>query len=306
MKKRAILLILLSAVFWGCTGPYVRVLSGWGLGPREIAAVRCLSSGSIMIAGLLVWKPKELKVYRTDWWIFAGTGILSVTFYYCCYFTTILLTSLSVAAVLLYTSPVFVMILSALFFKESLNLQKAVALVMTLMGGICASGVLTGMAGMPLLGLFIGLCSGLGYALYSIFSRVALNRGYSSFTITSYTMLLAGGSLWLISDKKVLMQCFQSRNGMEIFFLVVVSLVVTLVPFLCYTTGLKEIETGKAAVIAAVEPVAASILGILFYDEEMTWGIFAGLCLVLGGVLLLYTDFSGSENKSKRERRLEK
>lgn len=294
MKKVSVMFILLAGIIWGCTGPYVRALSGFGLDSIEIAAVRCMTSALAMLIGMAVFQRKYLKIRLKDWWVFVGTGVLSVTFYYCCYFTTIMLTSLSVAAVLLYTSPIFVMILSAIFFGERITKRKLSALVLTIMGCVFASGILTGHLELSLIGIGIGLCSGFGYALYSVFSRAALNRGYSSFTITFYTMLLAGICLTVLSDRGHALSCMRKMNAGSLLFMVTISLLVTLIPFLSYTAGLRNVETGKAAVIVAIEPVTAAILGVVFYHEPMTLPIFAGMVLVLTAIVLIHTDRAGS------------
>lgn len=294
MKKAAVIFILQAGIIWGCTGPYVRTLSGFGLESIEIAAIRCLTSAAAMLLGMLAFQRKHLRIRLKDGWVFVGTGILSVTFYYCCYFTTIMLTSLSIAAVLLYTSPVFVMILSAVFFGERLNRRKMLALVLTVMGCVFASGVLAGSTRLSLVGIGIGICSGFGYALYSVFSRAALNRGYSSFTITFYTMLLAGLCLMLLSDRGHILFCVGNMDRGSILFMITISLLVTLIPFLSYTAGLRYMETGRAAVIVAIEPVTAAVLGILVYHEQMTFAIFIGMALVLGAIVLIHTDSAGS------------
>lgn len=294
MKKAAIIFILLAGMIWGCTGPYVRTLSRFGLESIEIAAIRCTISAVAMLIGLLIFQKNYLKIRLKDWWVFAGTGILSVTFYYCCYFTTIMLTSLSIAAVLLYTSPIFVLILSAIFFGEKVTKRKFVALILTILGCVFASGVLTGHSELSLIGIGIGLCSGFGYALYSVFSRAALNRGYSSFTITFYTMLLAGISLTILSGRHHALQCIANMNGGSLIFMVTISLLVTLIPFLSYTAGLRYIETGKAAVIVAIEPVTAAALGIIVYHERMTLSILGGMLLVLTAIVLIHTEADGS------------
>lgn len=290
MKKTAVIFILLSGIIWGCTGPYVRTLSGFGLESIEIAAIRCLTSALAMLIGILIFQRKYLRIRLKDWWVFAGTGILSVTFYYCCYFTTIMLTSLSIAAVLLYTSPIFVMILSSIFFSERITKKKLSALILTILGCVFASGVLTGHSELSFIGIGVGLCSGFGYALYSVFSRAALNRGYSSFTITFYTMLLAGLCLTMLSDGAHALSCVQNMDGNSLLFMVAISLLVTLAPFLSYTAGLKYVETGKAAVIVAIEPVTAAILGVTVYHERMTPSIFLGMMLVLAAIVLIHTD----------------
>ena len=73
--------------------------------------------------------------------------------------------SLSTAAILLYTAPTIVMLLSALFFKEKITPIKLAALVMAFAGCCLVSGLGQGENALSLGGLLFGLGSGVGYAL---------------------------------------------------------------------------------------------------------------------------------------------
>ena len=96
--------------------------------------------------------------------------------------------SLSAAAILLYTSPIWVTLLSALLFYEKLTAAKLAALCMAFGGCVLVSGL--GGGGLTLRGLLLGLGAGLGYGLYSILGSIALRR-YSAFTVTALTFLIA-------------------------------------------------------------------------------------------------------------------
>ena len=142
---------------------------------------------------LLIKDKSLLKIHLRDIWMFIGTGVISLTFFSLCYFTTILEIGTSVAVILLYISPIFVLLLSVLLFKEKINAVKITALIMTFIGCILVAGIAGGEA-ITLKGFLIGLCAGFSYALYSIFNRFALKK-YNSFTITFYTFVFSGLSL---------------------------------------------------------------------------------------------------------------
>ena len=120
-KTSSILLVLAAGCMWGCMGLLVRPLNNVGLVTMDICFLRGFVTFVIMLAGLLVFDRTALKIRLKDIWCFVGTGALSVSFFNFCYFKTITLTSLSVAAVLLYTAPAFVMIMSFFLFKESMT-----------------------------------------------------------------------------------------------------------------------------------------------------------------------------------------
>lgn len=280
------LLVLTAGSLWGLMGLLVRSLNEAGLSSMEICFVRAIVTFVCMLAGLLVFDRKALIIRLKDIWCFAGTGALSVSFFNYCYFKTIMLTSLSAAAVLLYTAPAFVMLLSAILFKEKLTLQKAAALFLAFAGCCFVSGIAGGAGTLSFKGILYGLGAGFGYALYSIFGRYALERNYSSITISFYTFFFAAcSSIFFVDGKKVLSAIGSSQQiGGRTVFLV---LLVTLIPYLSYTRGLKGLENGTASVLASVEPVVATILGILIYKEKMNIWNLIGICLVLGSIVLI-------------------
>ena len=105
IKTSSILLVLASGCMWGCMGLLVRPLNEIGLKTMDICFLRGFVTFVVMLVALLVFDRSALKIRVKDIWCFIGTGAFSVSFFNFCYFKTITLTSLSVAAVLLYTAP---------------------------------------------------------------------------------------------------------------------------------------------------------------------------------------------------------
>lgn len=280
------ILVLAAGSLWGFMGLLVRSLNEVNLSSMDICFIRAFVTCVCMFAGLLIFNRKALRIRLKDIWCFVGTGAFSVAFFNYCYFKTIELTSLSVAAVLLYTAPAFVMLMSALLFKEKLSLQKLAALVLAFLGCAFVSGIITGAGTLTLSGILCGLGAGFGYALYSIFGRYALERGYSSVTISFYTFFFASISTFFFVDAGEVMQVAGSSLQLGIKTVLLV-LLVTLLPYLSYTKGLSGIENGTASVLASVEPVVATLVGVLIYKERMTVQNLVGICLVLGSIVLI-------------------
>ena len=227
------LLILLAGSLWGFMGLLVRSLNEVDLSSMDICFVRAAVTFVCMLAGLLVFDSKALKIRLKDIWCFVGTGAFSVAFFNYCYFKTIALTSLSVAAVLLYTAPAFVMLMSALLFKEKFTRRKLLALLLAFLGCAFVSGIIGGGGALTLPGILCGLGAGFGYALYSIFGRYALEKGYSSVTISFYTFFFAMlSSLFFVDAGEIVSVALGSRQLLlKSVFLV---LLVTLFPYLSY------------------------------------------------------------------------
>lgn len=297
-KKIGALCALLAGCLWGCTGISVRALTAAGLSSFNISFFRSFLAFFLFSIYLLIFKKTAFRIRLKDLWCFIGTGVVSLAMFNICYFTTIRLTTLAVAAILLYTSPVFVLILSAFFFKEKFTLRKAASVLLVVVGCALVSGILGGIGITPQTLLF-GLGAGLSYALYSIFSRFALSRGYSSETVSVYTFFFSSLTLLPFSDLPAAFSALS--KGTPIVFLFTLSVVSTLTPYLLYTLSLTVVENGKAAVLAATEPVTAALVGFLFLGDPLPDlpAIF-GMLMVLGAILLCNLTFT----RRKKDERL--
>ncbi len=280
IKKTAPFLVLLAGILWGTMGLFVRTLNGKGLNTMEIVALRSIVTCAVLFLFLLVYNRQMLKIRLKDVWCFVGAGLFSIVFFNYCYFKAITMTSLSVAAVLLYTAPVMVMIMSYFLFHEKFTRRKVVAVVLTFLGCVLVTGIAGNGAALSPKGILVGLGAGFGYALYSIFGKFAIERGYHSFTISFYTFLMAAIGSVPLADREGLITAVVQEKFM-FAFMIIFGLVSTVIPYLTYTMGLKYMENGKASILASVEPVVATLLGIVLFHESMTLTGVLGVVLVL-------------------------
>lgn len=284
-KSLPTLCVLTAATLWGSMGLFVRRLNAAGLYALEVTQLRILVGLVLVGAYLAVFHRDMLRVRLRDLWCFAGSGICSLLFFSYCYFTGMTMTSLSVICVLLYTAPVFVMLLSVLLFRERMTRSKLLALLLTFAGCCLVSG-LGGETHLSGAALLLGLGSGFFYGLYSIFSRYAIQRGYSSWTITFYTFAFCTAACLFLSDWGSITSTVSAAPSLLIW-IVLLGLVTAFFPYLLYTRGLEQMESSRAAILASLEPAVATLLGVLVLHEPLTVSNAAGIVLVLGGIAVL-------------------
>lgn len=289
------ILIILAGCFWGSMGIFVRRLGTYGFSSIQIVAMRVTLAALIFALVLLIKDRKGFKIALKDIPLFLGLGFGSILFFTVCYFTAITMMSLSTAAILLYTSPVWIMLMSILFFREKLTKKKVIALVLAMAGCVLVSGI-SG-EGMTITGLLVGLGSGLGYGLYSILGTIAL-RKYSSYTVTTYTFIFAAIGSWFICRPADMINTFGSADdkGFLLAFCVLTALITAVIPFLAYTLGLESVEASKAGIIATIEPMVATVIGIVVFAEPLTIMSGAGILLILSAVVILNMKQKGAQH----------
>lgn len=283
-KKLGTAYMLLAGAFWGSAGIFVRHFNTAGLGTMEIVWFRNLF-GLLFVGGYLALFHRELLRFRLkDLWCIAGTGLGSVFLMNVTYYTAMQYASLAVVGVLLYTAPIFVMLLSALFFKEPLTKRKLVALALVFVGCALVSGI-GGDSQVSTPGLFWGLSAGFTYAIYPIFSRLCLRRGYNTWTITFWAFVFCFLASCLFCDwNKV---CMVWTQPQEMVWAVALGVITNVLPYVFYGLGLETMETGRAAILASVDPVVAALFSVLLFHEPMGVSSAIGMLLVLSAITVL-------------------
>ncbi len=276
------LLIIISTILWGCIGFFSRNLNESGFSSVQIVTVRAVFTTLFVGVFLLITNPQAFRINLRDLWMFAGSGIASFEFFNICYMSSIKENSLSVACILMYTSPIWVVLISTVIFKEKITLRKIISLVMCFGG--CALVCLSASLRLTKIGLVFGICSGFGYALYSIFAKIA-SKKYSSFTIIFYTFLFASlGTLPICNIPQTFSLITVPSN---IVFVLGITVINTTLPYLLYTSGLSKISAGKASVISLLEPIVSAITGWVIFSEKIGVNGFIGMAVVIIGLVIL-------------------
>ena len=285
---------ILSGIMWGSAGIFVRKLSELGLNSVSIVETRIIVAIIIIIVGLLCLDKKLLKIKLKDLWIFICAGIFSMLGLNLCYNFAINELTLSLSAVLLSLAPIFVLILASILFKEKLTLQKTVCAILALIGCILSSGVLEEVGAMKwtTIGIIIGTLGAFFYGTYSIFSKIAMLKGYHSFTVTIYSLMAVGIALLPFTDWLKVWEIIQIDPAPMSGFLLLHSLLTSVLPYICFTVALNYVEAGKVAILASGEPIAAMLFGIFFYQEIPTILSLIGLFTVLLALVLLTIPFT--------------
>lgn len=289
MKKLlAPISILIAGVLWGFMSLFTRTLSSLGIPAMSISCIRMIVSALLLWAFLLIFKRDALKIKLKHLPFLALIGILTMFLMSVCYVTAIEMTSASVAAILLYTSPVFIFIFSLIFFKEKIRLGKVVALIVAVLGCVLVSGIVSG-GKFTVEGLLIGLASGLLYGLYSILGTVAM-RHYSSITITAYSFLFASLFSLVFLDYGAVGTAITVYEPIGWGFLglvILYALVTALAPFILYTWGLSRMDASNAGILACIEPVVATLVGIFILQQGTDVFQIIGILLVLVAIVLI-------------------
>jgi drug/metabolite transporter (DMT)-like permease len=273
---------ILSGIFFGSGGIFIRRLIEMGVDSYSIVFLRVFIALPILILWLFFTNKKLFYVRLKDVWVFFGAGVLGTLGLNLSYNYSITELSLSLSAILLSLAPIFVVIFSFFLFKEKITSTKIYCMILAIVGSALASGVFESVSmRWSFKGILVGLFAAIFYSLYSIFSKIAMEKKYDALTITLYSTLAITIVLFPMNDWGFVREIISVSPLKMSIFMVAHSLCTCIFPYALYTISLNYMDAGKASILCSCEPIAATIFGLLFYNEVPTLLSLVGLVIVL-------------------------
>lgn len=287
-KKIYLILPIISGILYGSSGIFVRTLTQNGINATTLLFLRFSIAIPVMVIAILATDKKHLKIKLSDikLLIITAMGIIGLNVLYNIAMNTI---SLSIAAVLLSSDPVFVLIIAYLIFKEKITKSKVLSIILVLIGCILTTGLIEGNASnVTGIGIIGGIGAAIFWAIYMMGSKKALENGLHTYTILLYSILI----------NTIILIPFTSFNQITTFvnadmlgntiFLILHSTLSFAIPYILLTVSIKYMDSGSASIFTSgAEPLAALIFGMLFYSEIPTILMFSGIILTIIALAIL-------------------
>lgn len=278
-------LVVAAASLWATFGLFARSLYASGYSPLELASVRAFI-GLVGVAPFALRHARRLRLRTSDIAFFAAYGVIGFALFEWLYFITIERTTIAVAVALLYTAPAFVVLLSRVLWRERVGRVRLLALLLVLAGVVLVTGALQAVAagevGVRPAAILLGLASGFTYALYTIFSKLALERTdpvsalFWSFGFAALALTLAAPPFEPLT-----------RDAADLPRLLALGIVPTLLAYFLYLRALRTLAASTASMLAAIEPAVATLLAAAVFREHVgAWQVSGILLIVIAAALL--------------------
>ncbi len=285
------LFIFMAALCWGFLGVLGRAAMSSGAEPLDVAFWRALLCGVFMLMHACFIK--DIRVHSIKHLgVFIFFGVVSIASLFLVYQYAINDGGVALASVLLYTAPAWVALFSRIFFGVVLTKVTFLAILIALLGVSLisfSSSTGAGSAGVPLSGIIFGLLSGFFYATHYVVTKKYLTI-YSPFALYGYGSIIAAACLLPFANLGVDVSAKAWLSILGIGF------ISSYLAYWSYCEGIKRLQATKAAVIANLEPVIATLAAWYLWDEKFTLLGWVGACMILGTVFLLVL-----EDKRKTE-----
>ena len=283
-RLRGLGLIALAAVSWGTTGSVTTLLvSHASATPLLVGAARMLTGAVLLLAAARLVEGAIRPAPGEAWRCLALGACMAL--FQATYFTAVTRVGIAVTAlVAICSAPIMIAALATALLGERPTRGLVVALVLGVAGTalLVAAPVATPTAPRPLSGVLLALVAGLAYALYVVIAKAAVMRT-APLRLAALTFAVAA----VLMAPALLMPGAATQLALGWLGLLYLGAVTTAGAYALYTAGLRYVSASAAGVASLLEPLTATLLGVLLFGERFGVLGWIGAALLLAGLALL-------------------
>ena len=279
--------IFLATLFWGGTFVAARVVAQH-VGPYSASFLRFFTASAFLIALIIRKEGRIPRLKRHQFIPAVLLGMTGVFAYNVFFFLGMKTISAGRASLITATTPVFIALLSALFFRDRLDSGKAAGILLCLTGATIvisrgdALSIFTGGVGWGEMYIFGCVAS---WAVYSLVGKVIM-EDLSPLAAVTYSCLIGGAALSVPAYQEGLVGLIGAISPGDWICIVYLGFFGTVLGFFWYYEGIGKIGPSRASVFINFVPVSGVFFGWLILDETINLSLVVGAVLVLAGVML--------------------
>ncbi len=280
-------MIATASTLFGLNGSLSRLLFDDGISPITLVEFRMLIGAICLLAVLVIWQRRGLKVPRRSWgWIVAfGLSLAMVTY---TYFVAISRLPLAIALVIQFTAPAWMVFGVAIWRRKLPSAYVLAALGLTFGGVILLTGLWRAhLNGLDAIGLLYCLLAVVAYIVYLLLGR-QVGKSIPSLTATAYGALVAS-SFWFGVQPPWAIPV----NTWTLYHLILILLVGIIgmaIPFSLVLGSLRRIDPTRVGIASMLELVAGGIIAYFWLGQHLDFLQLMGCVLVMGGITILQSE----------------
>ena len=280
---RCAILVALAALCWGMSGGIGGILmaAGWD------AFVVSFYRGVIGLLFVLIWliaRPQGNGMTNVRLWFWSAVAGLGVAGNFSFYFVSISEGSIAVAATRMYCAPIFVYLISFGLKFEKPTPFKCIAIGIVIIGVVLLTRIYDiGVSSVTPVGIGSGLLAGLSYAIFIFGFKYAARYGSPQAILAIAFTTLVTILFWPSNSHQIV--AVLSSDDWPLF--TVLGLFGAGLSFMLYIVGLKHTAPTVASIVAMVEPVTASLFGVIALNQSLAKVQMFGMGLILLTVTIL-------------------
>ena len=296
-RSVAIALILGGCFLWACIRISSRALYSAGFTPLQVSATKSGVTALGVGIVLLLADRAKFKVKKNDIWLIALLGLSKFVQDYLIFYGQAHI-SLSLTAMLQLTSPYYVLVFSAIIFRERITLGKVVCMVIAAVGCVLATGVLAGGENNDTFGIIAAVTAGIAGGAFAMASKGTLTRGYAPETALFY-MFAVGAfiSLFICDPISMVRTSFDDLSVLA--YALMLGIAFTLIPHFMNLSAMRHMPITHVTVIGLSEIIFTAIVGYFAFEEILSLSNAIGMVLIMVSIIIMETVVSDDEDDKK-------
>lgn len=292
-KKTLYFLLTLTVIFWGTSFAAVKIGIG-NLAPVQFLFLRTMFAAIIFSVILLRTSKDKRKIDIKDIPYIIYLGFMGISGYFIVQYTALEYTTTVNASLLIGVAPILVAIYSCLFLKEKLELSRVIGIAMCFIGiiFIITKGSISALSfGKTMVGDMLMLINAVMLAIFSIGAKKILNK-YDPFIVVAYMnisaliMLAPFAFTSNFLSPVSLINKIYDINIKAILSSLYLGVTCTVIGYYSWYSAIKEFGPARTSVFNYINPLVASIVSFMLFDEGITvFTILGGISIVAGVAL---------------------
>jgi drug/metabolite transporter (DMT)-like permease len=222
-----------------------------------------------------------LKMTRKDTLALILSGFFLYV-HFATWITSLFYTTVATSVIIVDSSPLFVVVLSYIFLKETLTTKAVAGIFLSVVGAVLIG--LSNPVEENIIGIFLAFLGAIGLAVYLVIGR-GLRGKLDTFSYVSGVYSVS--FLFLVVTTYAFHQPLLGYSSRQYFIFFLLALVPTCFGHTLYNYCLKYLKAAVVSVTILGEPVGATILAVIFFGEVPTLLVVMGGILVIGGIYVV-------------------
>jgi drug/metabolite transporter (DMT)-like permease len=291
-------MVAVAATLFAVNGTVSKVVLGSGLSSLELTQIRSTGAAAGLLAFLLLFARARLRVDRRELFFLVAFGITGVAFVQWLYFVAIERLPVGIALLIQFLGPLFVALFARFVYREHIRRRIWIALVFSITGLAVIVEVWSGLA-FSTVGISAALGAAFALAAYILMAeRERKHRDPASLSFYGFLFAALFWAIvqplwqfpWSVLDDTVSLQGNLEERSAPVWILIGFVVVIgTMITFSLLTGALRHIPATRAAIVATLEPVIATVVAWLWLGESFGAAQLAGGAVVLAGIVLAQT-----------------
>lgn len=235
-----------------------------------------------LVLSVILKKRGAMKIRKEDYKYIFLIGFFGYFISLGAQFIGTKLTNASLASLINSMNPITITIFASILLKEKITLRNIISIIIVLIGvrillGSISSNIYIG-------GILVSLFSIVLWSLVSVLIK-KLSKRYDSFQITVYGIIMGAIFTFPIAVYEIMTTSIIKIDIVVIAALIYMGLVCTALAHVLWNKSLSILDASRCSLFYPIQPLVATLLGILFLNERINKNFVLGAILIVGSVI---------------------